>query len=325
MCVCSGLKLQLNLTGLLTKANILIDETDRARISDFGLLKILSDPESSTSSGSYAQGGSLRWMSPELIDPRRFGLKKTRPTKFSDRYALGMVIYETVSGHAPFHQEGSHTAAVRNSTGEPPPRGVRFTDDLWEMLKKCWMFQPNDRPCIEDVLQCLKVSSSLPVALYPESDTEKDSHWRDFDSTNSLYGVLDLKVDTRMMEETIAPPRLDHLAGLLASKAHVNGADPTPWTGSENAGICQVTTIWFHILDRFCDIAQDLPTTAGVVEASRNSGFNAQKPDTHQGLYPPTVVPAIPPVCFISCTFKSFLIVNKIASPIFIFNHDLPS
>ena len=42
----------------------------------------------------FTQGGSIRWMSPELIDPEQFGVKGNRPTKMSDSYAFGMVIYE---------------------------------------------------------------------------------------------------------------------------------------------------------------------------------------------------------------------------------------
>ena len=33
-------------------------------------------------------------MSPELLYPKKYGLKECRPTKPSDCYALGMVIYE---------------------------------------------------------------------------------------------------------------------------------------------------------------------------------------------------------------------------------------
>ena len=327
-CVCSVPNLLLNLTGQTIKANVLIDETGHARISDFGLLKIISDLANPSSSSSYTQGGSTRWMSPELIDPRQFGLKKSRPTTFSDCYALGMVIYETISGHVPFHQEAGPTAAVRNSTGEHPPRGLRFTNDLWEMLKKCWMFQPSDRPCIEDVLQYLEESSHLPVALYPEPGTEKDSHCGDSyhsDSTNSLSGVLNPKVDTRMPEGAIASSSLDHPAGHPVSKAHANIMGPTPWIDPTTGEICQVTTTWFLALDRLRNIAQVPLTTIGVVEDYGNSDLKTHKPDTHPDSDSHAVVPAISPVCFISCTFKILLIVNKIAAPIFVFHHNLPA
>ena len=33
-------------------------------------------------------------MSPELLDPKKFSASDPRPTKESDRFAMGMVIYE---------------------------------------------------------------------------------------------------------------------------------------------------------------------------------------------------------------------------------------
>ena len=43
---------------------------------------------------SFTSGGSPRWTSPELLDPSRLDDRDPRPTKESDCYALGMVIYE---------------------------------------------------------------------------------------------------------------------------------------------------------------------------------------------------------------------------------------
>lgn len=42
---------------------------------------------------AVSSGGTICWMSPELLDPPRFG-SNGRPTRESDCYALGMVIYE---------------------------------------------------------------------------------------------------------------------------------------------------------------------------------------------------------------------------------------
>ena len=52
-----------------------------------------------TSLMHHTPGGTERWMSPELLDPEAFGLNGDRPTKQSDCYALGMVVYE-VRRHA---------------------------------------------------------------------------------------------------------------------------------------------------------------------------------------------------------------------------------
>jgi len=92
-----------------TKANILINAARRACIADFGLSTITgvaahaatwASRTSLISIGtlmSHTGGGTRRWMSPELLDPERFGIPESegnRPTRQSDCYALGMVIYE---------------------------------------------------------------------------------------------------------------------------------------------------------------------------------------------------------------------------------------
>jgi serine/threonine protein kinase len=109
------------------KANILINKDRRACLADFGLSTItgvathaaaVASQESlipnssliSFNAGasqtslfshgtlmSFLVGGTRRWMSPELLDPELFHIPQSegdRPTRQSDCYALGMVIYE---------------------------------------------------------------------------------------------------------------------------------------------------------------------------------------------------------------------------------------
>ena len=168
------------LLSLSVKANILVDQSGHARLADFGLLTIISDATYGLSSGLSTQGGSARWMGPELINWQRFGLEDSRPTKASDCYALGMVIYETISGRLPFHKVRKAIqvfAKVLND--ERPPREVYFTDTLWRMLEMCWKPQPDDRPSIEDVLQCLE-TEILPPRLNVEIEED------DGDSSSSF-------------------------------------------------------------------------------------------------------------------------------------------
>jgi len=141
-------------------------------------------------------------MSPELIAPERFGLKNSRPTKSSDCYALGMVIYETISGHLPFHEHTDFTVFVKVLEGKRPPRGVSFTRSLWKMMEQCWTSQSNDRPSIEDVLRCLETSSHSSEPLSPEVDegTETDSGSEDtFDHSPPTHsnGLPDQEIKSR--------------------------------------------------------------------------------------------------------------------------------
>ena len=162
------------LPSLPDKVNILIDETGRALLADFGMLSIISDPKYLLSSSSQTQGGTTRWMSPERIDPERFGLKDGRPTIPSDCYALGMVIYETISGNLPFHKHADPTVLMKVMVGERPPRGPGFTKDLWGMLEHCWAAEPNIRPRIEDVHQCLEMAPDSSEPSSPGADEEMD-------------------------------------------------------------------------------------------------------------------------------------------------------
>jgi hypothetical protein len=114
-------------------------------------------------------------MSPELLDPDQFGFKDHRPTKESDCYALGMVIYEVLSGRAPFAPHRSLAVIQKVTKGERPTRpegveGTWFTDDLWTMLTQCWVPQPKSRPGIEAVLACLEPSSRAWKPLPPRVD-----------------------------------------------------------------------------------------------------------------------------------------------------------
>ena len=181
-------RVTLVILSLLAKANILIDRTGQACLADFGLLTIISDPKNLLSSSSCTQGGTVRWMSPELLSPQRFGLKNSRPTKPSDCYALGMVVYETISGNLPFHKHADLTVITKVLEGERPPRGARFTESLWKMLEFCWASQPNDRPSIEYVLQCLEVVSILSETPSPGVEEEREDV-EDWDSASTTSGT----------------------------------------------------------------------------------------------------------------------------------------
>ena len=135
----------------------------------------MSDPANLLYSSSYGQGGTARWMSPELIAPEKFGFKKSHLTKSSDCYALGMVIYEAISGNIPFHEHIDIVASVKVILGEHPTRGEMFPEDLWKMMELCWTPQPDNRPSIPDVLVCLKAAlSSSESPLRHDSKVEID-------------------------------------------------------------------------------------------------------------------------------------------------------
>ena len=106
-------------------------------------------------------------MGPELFYPEKFGLTERRMTKSSDCYALGMVVYEVLSGKLPFHHYKYHGGVAsmwKIINGHRPERpqggeGLWFTDDVWDILERCWKPNPDDRPSVEDVLCRLEEAS----------------------------------------------------------------------------------------------------------------------------------------------------------------------
>ena len=173
-----------NLPG--PKANIMVDNNGHACLGGFGLLTIVSDR--SVVAPSAMTGGTIRWMSPERFDPDRFGLKGSHPTKESDCYALGMVIYEVLSGQTPYALCNQLVVVQKILDGERPARphgvcGVWFTVGLWEVLELCWKPRPGDRPGLDAVLQCLQ-------------DTTRPSMPPDVDDGGTEAGVDDLSDTT---------------------------------------------------------------------------------------------------------------------------------
>ena len=87
----------------MKQANILVDNAGTALVTDFGLVTMI-DLSAVLSETVDSTGGTLRWMSPELLYSKIFG-SKCKSTRESDCYALGMVIYEV--SHDNYH--GGHS------------------------------------------------------------------------------------------------------------------------------------------------------------------------------------------------------------------------
>jgi eukaryotic-like serine/threonine-protein kinase len=83
----------------LKPRNVLIDQADNIYVSDFGLAKSLaSDASSMTRAGEVL--GTPRYMSPEQVESKPADNR-------SDIYALGVILFEMVTGEVPFGGESS--------------------------------------------------------------------------------------------------------------------------------------------------------------------------------------------------------------------------
>lgn len=161
-----------NFSSVAPKADIMINNYGHACLADFGSLMITSDEPNVTS--STPSGGAVRWTSPELLDPDGFGLVDSCPTKESDCYAMGMVMYEVLSEQVPFYLSREFVAMQKIIEGSRPEKpkgemGILFKDGIWELVQHCWAHLPCDRMSAKDVLLGLERISS-PLRPSPDVD-----------------------------------------------------------------------------------------------------------------------------------------------------------
>jgi tRNA A-37 threonylcarbamoyl transferase component Bud32 len=126
----------------LKPGNVLFTADGTAKITDFGLAKVL-DAESSSVTGTIAIMGTPAYMAPEQV--RGEGRKIGRAT---DVYALGVILYETLTGHLPFCGESRSQTLELVRTAEPEPPSRRrpgLAPDLEAICLKCLEKEPEHR------------------------------------------------------------------------------------------------------------------------------------------------------------------------------------
>ena len=72
----------------------MIDEKGVARLGDFGITGVITDPTVFEPGYTTSKPGVVRYMAPELLNPAQFHLQNSNPTKESDVYSLAMTAYE---------------------------------------------------------------------------------------------------------------------------------------------------------------------------------------------------------------------------------------
>ena len=168
----------------------MIDHNGRGCLADTGLLTVT--PEESVPSIDQ-KSTRAQWISPELLFPEKFGLKKSQPTKASDCYSLGMTIYEVLTGQIPFVRHTSTAVVWRILDGERPmrPQGTQaaqLTDDIWGMLECCWQPRPEGRISVRHVLLGLE-GVSRPLEHSSEADVDSVADGDDQSDAESNYSL----------------------------------------------------------------------------------------------------------------------------------------
>ena len=142
--------------------NIMIDRDGQAKVMDFGIARSV---KAKGITGAGVIIGTPEYMSPEQVDGKD-------PDRRSDIYALGVVLFEMLTGRLPFEGDTPLSVAVKQKS-EPPPDPKKINalvpDDLRRVVLKC-LEKSKDRryQSAEDlVAELAGVEKSLPQTTAP--------------------------------------------------------------------------------------------------------------------------------------------------------------
>ncbi len=138
--------------------NMLLETENHVLLSDFGIALVA---QSSRYQHTQETVGTISYMAPEQL--------QGKPRPASDQYALGIVVYEWLSGDRPFH--GSFTEMYSQHLFVPPPplsqRVPWLPRDVEAVVQRALAKDPQQRfPTVQDFADALEQASQdvLPTA-----------------------------------------------------------------------------------------------------------------------------------------------------------------
>lgn len=182
----------------LKPQNVLINEDGVVKITDFGIAIALSET-SITQTNSML--GSVHYLSPEQA-------RGSMANNQSDIYAIGIILYEILTGKVPFDGESAVTIALKHFQDEIP--SIRIYDknvpqSLENVVLKATAKEPADRYKTADEMR-----ADLDTVLSPERLNEP--RWEPhalMDETRVLTPVEAAQVETPPVEEPVAETAAD--------------------------------------------------------------------------------------------------------------------
>jgi serine/threonine-protein kinase len=137
--------------------NVIIDDADQAKVTDFGIAR--AGASDMTETGSIM--GTAQYLSPEQAQGHAVSAG-------SDLYSVGVILYELVTGRVPFDAEAAVTIAIKHVSEAPiPPRTINpnVPPELEQVILWALNKSPADRPTdAEQLIDALEQVKELILA-----------------------------------------------------------------------------------------------------------------------------------------------------------------
>ena len=137
-------------------SNILLDDDDRPRLADFGLVRIMGDA-GVTRTGLVV--GTAAYLSPEQV-------RNEEVSAAADVYALGLVLLECLTGRRVY--EGAEVEAAVARLHRPPELPDDLPFDLVRLLSRMTSLSAARRPSARECAEALLTPAADPPTLVVE-------------------------------------------------------------------------------------------------------------------------------------------------------------
>jgi len=146
-------------------ANILLSDDGRVLVTDFGIAKVLDEPDITRTAQVL---GTVKYLAPEQVEG---GPVDGR----TDLYALGAVLYEAVCGEAPFRAETPAALALARMHRDPTRPSLVLSDipsDLETTIVRSMSRAPGERFATANDMRAALRSTRLDVISDPPAPSE---------------------------------------------------------------------------------------------------------------------------------------------------------
>jgi serine/threonine protein kinase, bacterial len=137
------------------------------RLTDFGIARILNAPSMTTANAIV---GTPHYMAPEAFHG-------TTASPATDIYALGVLLYELVSGRPPYDSDSIPDLMRLHMDGDPPRR-PGIPDPLWDLIMECMALKPRLRPSavelVTELSDLVRPLGRVPALPPPEDRSRVD-------------------------------------------------------------------------------------------------------------------------------------------------------
>jgi serine/threonine protein kinase len=207
------------------------DETDFVKVLDFGLVKNIDETkgEDLTQTGLFM--GSPKYMAPEQIRGEHVDAR-------TDIYALGIMMYEMITGKVPFDRPNSVNILMAHVNERIPPLremnpNVNCSEMFEQTIYKCVEKNPDDRfKSMDEVLAALKRASGAAMTGTMSGSADRSGSFDLLSTTGSftptgnvINGQQPLSPDP---SASGANPMFSSTGGAVAANAEPKKGSKTP-------------------------------------------------------------------------------------------------